>query len=170
LPRRGSAQGFYRWARRLARMKDFQKIGDELKAAMKVRDEDRVRVLRALKTAIRNKEVELIRPLEEKEYIQVVKTLIKQRNEAIEQFEKGGRSDLAEIEKRELAILNEYLPKMLSEEEILAIVRRVISESGASGARDVGRVMKMVMAEVGAMADGRLVNSIVVRELGQVGK
>lgn len=146
-------------------MRDIKKIGDDIKEALKARDEDRLRALRALKTAIRNKEVELKRPLEEREYIQIVNMLVKQRRESIDHFEKGGRKDLAVLEEEEIKILADYLPPSLSEEELSSIIDQAISESGASTPKDIGKVMKIVMEKIGGRADGRLVNSMTAKKL-----
>lgn len=146
-------------------MKDFKKIDEDLKKALKDRDEDRLRVLRLFKTAIRNKEVELKRSLKENEYLQVATTLVKQRRESIEQFKKCGREDLVESEEKELKVLTEYLPPALSEEELIKIIKEAIHETGATGPKEMGNVMKVVMGKVAGRADGKIVSSLVVKML-----
>lgn len=146
-------------------MNDIKKIDEDLKKAIKERDTDRLQTLRALKTALHNKKVELIRALEDRECLQVVNTLVKQRRESIEQFEKGGRLDLVATEKKELEILLAYLPPSLSEEELANIVKEAISESGASDPKDMGIVMKIVMGKVTGRADGKAVSSLVAKLL-----
>jgi hypothetical protein len=146
-------------------MRDIKKIDEDLRVALKDRDEDCLRTLRMLKTAIRNKEVELKRKLEDEESLRVINTLAKQRRESIEQFNKGGRADLVEVEERELKILLEYLPPALSEEELIDIVKEAIAESGASSPKEMGRVMKLVVGKVAGRADGKTVSSLVVKLL-----
>lgn len=146
-------------------MKDIQKIGEDLKRALKSHDHDLVRTLRLLKTALRNKEVELNASLGDKEHLQVVNTLIKQRRESIEQFTKCGRLDLADSEEKEMAILQDYLPPALSEDELAGIIQQVIEESGALGPKEMGKVMKLVMEKVTGRADGKHVSSLVAKLL-----
>lgn len=150
-------------------MKDIKKLDEDLKAAMKSKNEDALRALRMLKTAIKNKEVELIRPLEDKEYLQVINTLVKQRRESVEQFEKSGRQDLADIEKKEIEILAEYLPPSLSEDELTKIIEEAIKETGASSPADMGKVMKAAMGKIAGRADGKEVSALVSKKL-QSGK
>ncbi|MCS7230223.1 MAG: GatB/YqeY domain-containing protein [Candidatus Kryptonium sp.] len=145
-----------------------EKLAEDLKNAMKSGDKIRLEVVRMLQTMIRRKEIERKgegKELTEEDEIQVVKSEIKKRKEAIELFEKGGRSDLAEKEKKELEILNEYLPEQMSEEEIEKFVEKVINEIGASGPKDVGKVMGAVMKELRGKADGALVQKIVKEKL-----
>lgn len=146
-------------------MKDIKKIDEDLKIALKDRDEDCLRALRMLKTSIRNKEVELKRSLESNEYLQIVNTLVKQRRESIEQFEKGGRQDLVGPEKKEIEILAAYLPPALPEEELVNIIKEAIKESGASSPKEMGKVMKLVMGKVAGRADGKQVGSLVTKML-----
>lgn len=146
-------------------MNKLGKIDEELKKAIKARDQLCLNTLRLLKTALKNKQVELKRSLAETEMLQVVNTLVKQRRESIEQFEKGGRQDLVDAESKELEILLSYLPPPISEVEILKFIDEAISESGASGPSDMGKVMKIVMAKVSGRADGKFVNSLVAKKL-----
>jgi uncharacterized protein YqeY len=145
-----------------------EKLSEDLKNAMKSGDKIRLEVVRMLQTMLRRREIERKgegKELTEEDEIQVIKSEIKKRKEAIELFEKGGRIDLAEKEKRELEILNEYLPKQMSEEEIRGFVEKIIQETGAVGQKDFGKVMGLVMRELKGKADGSLVQKIVKEKL-----
>jgi len=134
--------------------------------AMKARDQSRLSPLRMLKAALMNREVERARPLTEAEELQVVATLVKQRKESIEQFAKGGRQDLVDKETAELAVLVTYLPPAPAAEDLERIVSEVIAETGAASPRDMGKVMKGVMARLaGAQVDGKAVNELVRNKL-----
>lgn len=146
-------------------MKDIKKIDEDIKSALKARNEDALTALRLLKTAIINKEKELRRELEVSEALQVVNTLSKQRRDSIEQYDKFDRKDLADKERAELKVLQEYLPPTLSEEELIQVIKQVISESGATNPKEMGAVMKAVMVKVAGCADGKHVSSLVVKLL-----
>ena len=142
-------------------------ISSDIAAAMKARDAVRLSALRMLKAAIMNKGVEKGRDLDDSEVLQVVASLVKQRRDSIEQFTNAGRVDLVEKETAELAILAELLPAAATAEEIDAAVTAAIAESGATTAKDMGKVMKAVMPKLaGKNADGRAVNDAVRRKLG----
>jgi uncharacterized protein YqeY len=144
-----------------------EKVSADIAAAMKARDATRLSALRMLKAAVMNKGVEKGRDLEDAEILQVVSSLVKQRRDSIEQFEKGGRRDLVEKETAEIAVLQAYLPPAASPEEIDAAVAEAIAETGASSPRDMGKVMKAVMPRLaGKNADGKAVNDAVRRKLG----
>lgn len=144
-----------------------EKIGSDLTAAMKAKDAARLSALRMLKAAVMNKGVEKGRDLEDAEVLQVVASLVKQRRDSIEQFAKAGRTDLVEKETGEIATLEAYLPPAVTAEEIDAAVAAAIAETGASSAKDMGKVMKAVMPKLaGKNADGRAVNEAVRRKLG----
>lgn len=139
---------------------------EDLKQAMKNRDQLRTDVIRLIKAAILNKEIELKKDLDDAEMSRVMTTLVKQRRESIEHFQKGNRLDLANKEQMEIAIIEGYLPKALSAEEIAATVETVIRESGASGMKDMGAVMKGVMARLeGQTVDGKQVSDLVRSKL-----
>jgi uncharacterized protein len=147
-------------------MKLFDRIGQDITAAMKAKDQGRLSALRMAKAALMNREVEMRRALEEAEAEQVIASLIKQRRDSIEQFAKGGRADLVERETAEIATLEAYLPPPLDPSEIERIVDAVVAETGASTQKDLGRVMKGVMAKLaGGTVDGKAVNEIVRRKL-----
>ncbi len=141
-----------------------QRLDDELKAAMKSSDSLKTSVLRMVKAAIKNKQVEKRKDLSDEEIISVLSTLTKQRRESIDLFSKGGREDLAEKERQELAVLQLYLPGQLSPEDLDRIIMEAINESSAEGVKDIGKVMRLIMPRVQGAADGKVVNQR-VREL-----
>jgi uncharacterized protein YqeY len=144
-----------------------EKVAADITAAMKARDAGRLSALRMLKAAIMNKGVEKGRDLDDAEVLQVVSSLVKQRRDSIEQFQKGGRTDLVDKETAEVAVLEQYLPPAISAEEIDAAVTAAIAETGATTPKDMGKVMKAVMPKLaGKNADGRAVNEAVRRKLG----
>jgi len=136
----------------------------DLKKSIKEQDKGRLSVLRGLKSAIKNKQVELREELTDDQIRGVLSSEIKKRKEAIEKFGQGLRQDLVEKEEEELRILSSYLPPQLSTEEIKGVVTQAIEEISASGPKDLGRVMKSVMPKLAGRADGREVNKI-AREL-----
>ncbi|MEA3224145.1 MAG: GatB/YqeY domain-containing protein [Thermodesulfobacteriota bacterium] len=138
----------------------LEKIRSDMKAAMKAGDKQRLTCLRMLITAIKNREVGARRTLEEQEIVSIIRSQIKQHKDSYTQFKEGNREDLAQIEKKEISILGEYLPKEMPDSEIKGIVDEVITEIGATR-KDFGKVMKTVMARVAGKADGKKVNSIV---------
>jgi len=143
------------------------KVDEDLVAAMKAREELRLSVLRMLKSALKLRQVEAGRPLEDAEALAAVRTLVKQRHESAEQFRKGGREELASKEEAEIKILEEYLPAAASDEEIEAAVTAAIADTGATGAKDLGKVMKAAMAKLaGKNVDGKRVNERVRAKLG----
>jgi uncharacterized protein YqeY len=146
----------------------FENIQKDMIAAMKARQEQRLSTLRMVVSALKNRQIEKRAPVDDRETMQVLQTLIKQRKDSIEQFTRGGRQDLADKEQAEVGIIEAYLPKAAGEEEVVAAVRAVIGEMGAVTAKDVGTVMKNVMARFaasGQRVDGKQVNEIVRREL-----
>ena len=143
-----------------------QTLTADIVTAMKAKDPNRLPALRMLKTALTNKSIEKGRALETAEELQVVSTLVKQRRDSIEQFTKGGRADLAAKEQAEIGILNGYLPAAASDDEITAAVAAAIAETGATGAKDMGKVMKAVMAALaGKTVDGKKVSEAVKGQL-----
>jgi len=145
-----------------------EQIQKEITVAMKARDEQRLSTLRMVKTALKNREIEKMAPLDDKESQQVLSTLIKQRKDSIEQFTKGGRQDLADKEAAEIKLIETYLPRAAEEEEIVAGVKAVIGEMGSPTMKDMGSVMKNVMARfsaAGMRVDGKQVSEAVKKEL-----
>jgi uncharacterized protein len=144
-----------------------EQIEKDLTAAMKAREELRLSVLRMAKTALKLKQVELNKPLDDEQAVAVLRTLVKQRHDSVEQFRKGGREDLATKEEQEIKILQTYLPAGASDEEIDAAVAAAIAETAATTAKDIGKVMKAAMAKLaGKNADGKRVNEKVRARLG----
>jgi hypothetical protein len=142
-------------------------VNSDIATAMKAKEQVRLSALRMLKAAIMNKGIEKGHDLDDGEVLQVVATLVKQRRDSIEQFSKAGRTDLVDKETAEIAVLDTYLPPAASAEEIDAAVAAAIAETGASSAKDMGKVMKAVMPRLaGKNADGRAVNEAVRRKLG----
>jgi len=133
------------------------KLNEEMVAAAKSKDKIRLSVIRMLKTALHNKEISLMRPLNESEVLQVLSSMIKQRKDSIEQFAKGGRTDLVEKEEAELKVVQEFMPAQMSEEEIDAVIKKTIEEAGAVSIKDMGKVMKILMSKLTGTADGKIV-------------
>ena len=143
-----------------------QKVQKDMVDAMRSKEELRLSTLRMMKAALQNKRIEKRADLDEKEELQVFSTMIKQRKDSIEQFEKGNRPELAQKEAQEIAIIEGYMPKAVGEEEIVATVRAVIAEMGYPTMKDMGLVMKNVMAKFGgARVDGKAVSEAVKQQL-----
>lgn len=147
-------------------MSFLQTIESQMKAAMLARDAVRLGTLRLLKAALVNKAVEKGHDLDEAASVQVAAALVKQRRDAIVQFEQGNRQDLADRDRAEIAILEEFLPPPVSAADIERAVEQAVQETGAASARDIGKVMKAVMAAMaGTGVDGKAVNEAVRRRL-----
>jgi uncharacterized protein YqeY len=148
----------------------IDQIQKDIVAAMKAREEQRLSTLRMVKTALKNREIEKMAPLDDKESQQVLSTLIKQRKDSVEQFTKGGRQEMADKEAAEIKLIETYLPKEAGGEEIAAGVRAAIAEmTPAPGMKDMGTVMKAAMARfagAGMRVDGKAVSEAVKKELG----
>jgi uncharacterized protein YqeY len=143
-----------------------EKIQAHLSDAMRSKDSLRLSVLRMMKTAVKNKEVEKMKPLEEAEAIAILNTLVKQRKDSIEQFRKGGREELAQKEEAEIKIIEEYLPAAASEDDIRRAIEDAVQETGASSIKDMGKVMKAALARLaGKTADGSRVSQLVKEKL-----
>ncbi len=143
-------------------------IQKDITTAMKARDEARLSTLRMVKTALKNREIEKMAPLDDNESQQVLGTLIKQRKDSVEQFTKGGRQEMADKEAAEIVLIESYMPKAAAEAEIIAVVKAVIAEMGSPTMKDMGMVMKNVMAKFAAQGmrvDGKVVSDAVKREL-----
>ncbi|SMO45515.1 hypothetical protein SAMN06265218_10352 [Fodinibius sediminis] len=141
----------------------------DLKTAMKNKQQDRLRVLRSLKAKLLEREIserkEGEASLSDEQAIEVLMKAAKQRKESIEQFQEGGRDDLVASEKKELEIINSYLPEMLSEEEVREVARQKIEQLGARDMSDMGKVMGAMMQELKGKAEGSLVSKVVKEEL-----
>ncbi len=144
-------------------MDTYEKLESDMKEAMKRKESLRLSVLRMAIAGVRNTEIiKKVKKLEEPDVIQVLQKMIKQHRESIAQFEKGGRTDLVDKETKELEVLQAYVPKEMSEEELASIVKTAVEESGFSSKADAGKVMKIVMERVKGRADGKTVNGIVL--------
>ncbi len=144
----------------------IERIQKDLTEAMKAKDELRLSVLRMVKTALKNKEIEKIRPLEDTEALQVLQTLVKQRRESIEQFTRGGRTDLANKESREIAIIESYLPAAPSEAELDQAIAAAVAETGANSPKQMGGVIKAAKARLeGKTVDGKVLSDRVRERL-----
>jgi len=144
-----------------------EKLGEDLKAAMKGQDEPRVRVLRMLKTRVKEASVAKRDELTDDEVIKVVISETKKRKEAIELFEQGGRGDLASREKEEMDILQTYMPSQLTEDEVRAFIKEAIEEVGARDPRDMGKVMKVLMPRIVGRSEGSFASRTVKEFLAQ---
>jgi uncharacterized protein YqeY len=134
-------------------------IQKDLIEAMKSKDELRLSVLRMVKSALKNKEIEKIRPLDDAESLQVLQTLVKQRRESVEQFSKGGRIDLAEKESREITFIEHYLPAGASDDDLNQAIAAAITETGANSPKQMGAVIKSAKALLsGKMVDGKILS------------
>lgn len=143
-----------------------ERIEADTKGALKAGAKEKVSTLRMLNAALKNKQIDKRRPLNEEEVIETTRSLIKQRKDSIEQFVKGGRQDLVDKETAEVLVLEAYLPAQLSREELELMVRDAVAQTGAQGARDMGKVMKALIPLVGGRADGKLVSELVKNALG----
>ena len=141
-------------------------IQEAVKSAMKRADALTLSTLRLLLAAVHNEEIRVRKELTAEEIQKIIVTLCKQRGEAIELFRRGSREELAQKEEAELAILQRFLPQPLSEEEVKGLIRASITEAGATGLQDLGRVMKLVMTKVSGRSDGKRVNELVRALLG----
>jgi hypothetical protein len=146
----------------------IEQIQKDITSAMKAREEHRLSTLRMVKTALKNREIEKMAPLDDQEARQVLTTLIKQRKDSVEQFTKGGRPAMADRETAEIALIETYLPKAAGQAEMVAGVKAVIAEMGSPTMKDMGTVMKNVMARfaaAGMRVDGKVVSEAVRGEL-----
>jgi len=143
-----------------------EKIQSDMAEAMRSKEALRLSVLRMMKSAVKNKEVDKMRPLEEAEALSVLNTLVKQRKDSVEQFRKGGREELATKEEAEIKIIEEYLPAGASDEDIRKAVEEAVQETGAASIKDMGKVMKATMTRLaGKTADGSRVSQLVKEKL-----
>jgi len=141
------------------------RIEQEMILAAKATDKVRLSTVRMLKNGLHNREIDLKRELNEAEFLQLLSSMVKQRKDSIEQFERGGRADLVEKEEAELKVIREFMPAQMSEEALDEIIAEAIRETGAAGVRDIGKVMKVLMPKVAGKADGKTVGDKVKRAL-----
>src|SRR5919199_70223 len=142
-----------------------ERITTDMTAAMKAKDAARLSTLRMVKAAVQNREIEKGGELSDEELTKALQSLVKQRRDSGEQYEKAGRAELAEKERAEIAVIEEYLPRAAPREEIERVVAEVISETGASSMKDMGAVMKAAQARLAGAADGRTVSEVVKSKL-----
>jgi uncharacterized protein YqeY len=143
-----------------------ERIQADLNEAVRARDESRKVALRMLTAALRNADIEARGEVDEAAVVALIQRQVKQRRESISEFERGGRQDLVDKERAEMAVLEAYLPRQADPSEIETAARAIIAETGASGAKDIGRVMPVLMKQFAGRADGRAVNEVVRRLLG----
>ncbi len=142
-----------------------ERLIEEMKQAMKSNDKLRLSAIRMIRSALKNKEIELRKKLEDEEAEKVIQAMVRKSEESVEQFQAGGRMDLVDKEKKEIEIMKSFLPQPLSQEEILKIIDQSIQETQASSMKDIGKVMKSVMPKIGGKADGKLINQLVKERL-----
>ncbi|MFD0870569.1 glutamyl-tRNA(Gln) amidotransferase subunit E [Chlamydia abortus] len=137
------------------------RLNEDMKQAMKSQDKFRLSVIRMIRSAIKNIEIDQRRSLDDNEVLDIISREIKQRKDSLQEFEKAGREDLAQAAKAEIAVIAEYLPQQLTEEEVRVLVQQTIQETGASSKAEMGKVMGALMPKVKGRADGKLVNQLV---------
>ncbi len=142
-----------------------ERLLEEMKQAMKANDKLRLSTIRMIRSALKNKEIELRKKLEDEEASKVIQAMVRKGEESVEQFQQGGRTDLVEKEKKEIEILKSFLPQPLSQEELLRIIEESIQETQAASSKDIGKVMKSVMPKIAGKADGKLINQLVKEKL-----
>jgi uncharacterized protein YqeY len=143
-----------------------ERLIEEMKQAMKSNDKLRLSTIRMVRSALKNKEIELRKKkLEDEDILKVIQVMVRKGEESVEQFQAGGRVDLVEKERSEIEILKSFLPQPLSQEDILEIIDQSIQETQASSPKDIGKVMKSVIPKIGGKADGKLVSQLVKERL-----
>lgn len=142
-----------------------ERLNEDMKQAMKNQDKFRLSVIRMVRSSIKNIEIDQRKTLDDNEVLDVLSREIKQRKDSLQEFEKAGRQDLVDSLKAEIAIISEYMPQQLSEDEIKQIVQQTIQEVGASSKTDMGKVMSALMPKVKGRVDGKLVNQFVQQSL-----
>jgi uncharacterized protein YqeY len=148
-------------------MSFLDRINQDIAAAMKAREAERLSTLRMVKTALKNREIDKMAPLDDAESIKILQSLVKQRRDSVEQYTQGNRPELAAKEEAEIAIIEAYLPAALDEATIERIVAETLAEIGATSAKDMGRAMKAVMARfAGETIDGKVISQLVKARLG----
>lgn len=145
----------------------LDRINQDITAAMKAKEAERLSTLRMVKTALKNREIEKMAALTDEESLKILQSLVKQRRDSIEQYTQGGRLELAAKEAAEIAVIETYLPAALDEAAIAKIVEETIAELGATSPKEMGQVMKATMAKLaGQNIDGKVVSSLVKAKLG----
>lgn len=142
-----------------------ERVRADLSAAMKAQEKLRLGAVRLIQAAIKKKEIDTMKELDDAGIIPILQTMVKQRKESIEQFEKGGRQDLVDKEKSEILVIESYLPQQLATEELSSLIAQAIQETGATSARDMGAVIKVVMAKAAGRAEGAVISRMVKEKL-----
>jgi uncharacterized protein YqeY len=142
-----------------------ERLLDEMKQAMRSNDKLRLSTIRMIRSALKNKEIELRKQLDDGNVMQVIQGMVRKGEESVEQFRAGGRMDLVEKEQHEIEILKSFLPQPLSQEEILKVIDQSIEETQASSLKDLGKMMKSVMPKLEGKADGKLISQLVKEKL-----
>lgn len=142
-----------------------ERLNEDMKQAMKNQDKFKLSVIRMIRSAIKNVEIDQKRTLDDNEVLDILNREVKQRKDSLQEFEKAGRDDLAESVKKELEVISAYMPRQLTAEEVEDIVKQTIQETGASSKADMGKVMGALMPKVKGRADGKLVNQLVQKHL-----
>ena len=142
-----------------------ERLNDELKTSMKSRNELKLSVIRMVRSSIKNREIEQKQELDDREIVEIISTLCKQRRESIRLFKEATRQDLVDKEEKELVLLLDFLPQQLSRQEVVDLVKKTIADCGAQGPKDMGRVMKTLQPGVAGRADGKLVSDVVKEKL-----
>ena len=141
------------------------RLVEEMKQAMKSNDKLRLSTIRMIRTAVKNKEIEQRKPLDDEGIMRVIQGMVRKSEESVEQFKTGGRMDLVEKETKEIETMKSYLPQPLSREEVLTVIDQTIEETQATSLKDLGKVMKSLMPKLGGKVDGALVNQWVKERL-----
>ena len=140
-------------------------LNREMVLAAKLKDKIRLSALRMIKSGVHNREIDLKRKMTDSEFLQLLSSMVKQRKDSIDQFKKGGREDLVEIEEAELKVIQQFMPVQMSEDEIDAEIQKSIQEAGAVSIKDMGKVMKVLMPKLTGKADGKMVGDKVKERL-----
>ena len=138
----------------------LKNITDEMYLSMKSGDKDKANTLRTLISKLKDQQIKLRKDISDEEALKIIKTLVKQRKESAEIYSKAGRKELAEKENFEISILDNYLPKLMSEEDILSLIKKIVDETNAKDLSDIGKVMPLVMQRGKGKVDGKIANSI----------
>ena len=144
----------------------YEKIQSDMYTAMKAGEKEKASTLRTVLAKLKDKQIDTREPLSEKEEIKVLQTLVKQRKESIDLYQKGGRSELAEAESFELEIINTYLPEMMNKDDVRKLIEEIIEETGAQSMADLGKVMPQIMKQGKGLIDGKTAQRIVSEMLG----
>ena len=144
----------------------YEKIQSDMYTAMKAGEKEKASTLRTVLAKLKDKQIDARKPLSEKDEIKVLQTLVKQRKESIDLYQKGGRSELAEAESFELEIINTYLPEMMNEDDVRKLIEEIIKQTGAQSMADLGKVMPQIMKQGKGLIDGKTAQRIVSEMLG----